>query len=233
MSFNDLLSSSKGPGVIGLIMALLVLIGFGLLATLAFEEDSGGKSLAGIVRQNGLRISNDGERLKSLNAKLATIPNRQIVADKVRTISARNKYLDAQFDAQTENLELAELRLDELEEHFFDYKNQYRAFVRDNAEGTELESLETTNGEIYHEVSIRKVTAVGLEMRHRDGLKRIPFEELPAKLQDYYQFDKDQKADEIQREMAMLRRHNKAVGIAHEHAEKANELRRTAARPWT
>ena len=45
MSFSDLMSSGRGPGVIGMVMALFVLLGFGLLFTLAFDEGFQGEGI--------------------------------------------------------------------------------------------------------------------------------------------------------------------------------------------
>jgi hypothetical protein len=38
MSFSDLMQSGRGPGVIGMLLALVVLVGFGLLFMFAFDE---------------------------------------------------------------------------------------------------------------------------------------------------------------------------------------------------
>ena len=45
------MSSARGPGVIGMIMALIVLLGFGVLFMFAFDEDlqGGGQTIEALV----------------------------------------------------------------------------------------------------------------------------------------------------------------------------------------
>ena len=55
--------------------------------------------------------------------------------------------------------------------------------------------MKTIDGKVYEHVSIRKVTALGMEIRHLNGLKRIHYQNLPDELQDRFQFtEADAKA---------------------------------------
>ena len=214
MSFTELMGSSRGPGVIGMLFAILVLVGFGLLFTLVFDESGGGKSLAAVIRDNRVRIASDRSALEIGEARLAKAGEYREAEAKLSEIGSKIGFLRTRIaEEETEAVTVRE-RIAVSKERFEDYKNEYRAFVRTEAEGSKLDSLETGDGKTFANVSIRKVTAVGIDIRHRDGLTRIEYEELPEEMQDYYQFDADQKAAEISREAKMKNRHYKAVAVA-------------------
>ncbi len=216
MSSSDLLTSARGPGVIGMLLALLVLLGFGTLFMLAFDEGGpgGGKSLASRIREADQKISASSSRIESGETVLSKIPDLKRISNELMEAKANNGFLDTRI-AQRKS-EIAGLKKDiaNLEEDIDDYKNQYRAFVRNNAEGTRMDELKTLSGEVYTDVDVRKVSAVGIEIRHRDGHKRIGFEDLPEEMQDYYQFDKDQMLAEVKREAEIRKEHNRAVAIS-------------------
>lgn len=219
MSFSDLLSSGKGPGVIGMLLALLVIIGFGSLYMLAFEDGSHqGKSLASIIRGNDTEISNLGDGIAAGEKKLATIPHLKEISAELDKTKGQNKFLAVRISERKAEVSLLEGTLDELDGQFEDYKNQYRAHVRNNAEGTKMDELKTRSGDIFNDVDVRKVTAIGIEIRHKDGHKRISFEELSDELQDYYQFDKDQMLAEATREAKIRKKHDSAVAASNQRA---------------
>lgn len=202
MAFDDLLSSAKGPGVIGMVMALIVLIGFGLLFMFAFDEGSqgGGKSLASVIKDNTAQIAAYKSAIEKHNATIATTPQRKEIADKLTKSRSISKSLETRIAAAKGKIKSIGTEIETAKEEWEDYKNSYRDHVRTKAEGTTLPEIKATDGMVYVDVEIRKVSAIGMDIRHRDGFKRISFEELPVELQDYYQFDKDQMLAEAERE---------------------------------
>jgi septal ring factor EnvC (AmiA/AmiB activator) len=213
MAFNDLFSSAKGPGVVGMIMALIVLLGFGLLFMLAFDEGSqgGGKSLTAVIRDNSIKIGELHARLASGNEKIAKAPERKKIADELASALSKNKSITTQISAKKAEIVALKTNITTIEEEWSDYKNQYRSHVRSKAAGTQLAELKTLDGTVYTNVDIRSVTAVGMDIRHRDGFKRISFGQLPADIQDHYQFDKEQMLAEVQRETKERDEHDKAT----------------------
>ncbi len=217
MSFIDLISSGKGPGVIGMLMAVLVLLGFGALFTFAFDEglQGGGPTLAGAVRQNENTIAE--KKVQIAEAK-ATIPARKKVAEDTQLAISVNNSLESQVATLKAAAAESSDSLAKAMESFESYKNDYRAFVRNSPENRQIKELTTKSGTVYTNVDIRNVTAVGLEIRHSDGLKRIAYKELPDEMQNYYQFDEDQKLAEMEREAAQKKKHITAVSLVNEAA---------------
>lgn len=226
MSFTELMGSSRGPGVIGMFFAVVVLAGFGLLYTLVYDESGGGKSLTAIIRDNESRIASDRQALESNQELLGRSGEFREIESKLSEAETKITFLRTRLSARESELDRLQEEAVVSKERFEDYKNEYRAFVRSNAEGTKLDLLETNEGETYHDVSIRNVTAIGIDIRHRDGLKRITFEDLPAEMQDYYQFDPAQKEAEVAREAKVRNKHHQAVAAADARREENMDIRR-------
>ncbi|MEM1083354.1 MAG: hypothetical protein AAGI48_04485 [Verrucomicrobiota bacterium] len=192
---TDLFTSSRGPGFIGTIMALIVLIGFGVLYVLVFDESlqGGGKTIESVI----------ADEAKSLNSLQSQINYSKERIDEVDGL----KELESEFEqlairARLTSKQLEELRVSEterlavvaeLDEGHKAYKESYRKSERAAAEGETMAQLETVSGKVYEEVKITDVDAVRMQIRHRGGITGVPFEELPANLQDRFQFDAEEK----------------------------------------
>ncbi len=221
MSFSELISSGKGPGVIGMLMAVMVLLGFGLLFMYSYDEtmQGGGPTLAGAIKENEKTLAEQESNVSAAEARLASIPLLKKIAEETKTMESINSSLESQVAGRKAVVAATAAALAESRQTFSDYKDQYREFVRNSDQNRQIEELVTRDGTVYKNVEIRKVTAVGIEIRHADGIKRIVYEELPDEMKDYYQFDEDQKLAAIQREAVERKQHMTAVSLAHEAAD--------------
>lgn len=227
MGSTDLLTSAKGPGLLGMLLAIFVLIGFGALFMLALDEGGPNKkSLAARIRDADKRIASQTAMIADGEKILASIPALKRTSSELLEAGARRDFLRARIGQRNSEVRELETGIQGLHEEFSDYKNRYRAFVRNEATGTKMEELKTLSGETFSDVEIRKVTAVGLEIRHRHGHKRIGFADLDEEMQDHYQFNEEQKLAELQREAKVRKRRNRAVAIANKAADRRAAERR-------
>ena len=86
-----------------------------------------------------------------------------------------------------------------------------RRLSRLKAEGEELAHLKTTTGDEYHELVITRVTDIGVVFRHRGGIARIPFAELPVAWQDRFYYDRDRALLALKSERVAQARYDRAV----------------------
>ena len=221
MAFIDLFSSAKGPGVIGSLMGLAVLACFGVLATLALDEkyQNGGKSLEFIIRQNDAEILVVKKQIESYQADLTVVPRLKQISESLTLATGRNTLFTTEVSALTSSVSELEAGVETISNEWEDYKNLYRTHVRTKAVGTTLPELKTVQGKVYQEVEIRLVTAIGIDIRHKDGLGRIKFEDLPKEMRDYYQYDEKQMLVAAHREAQERDRHNKAIQAVNQVAE--------------
>lgn len=232
MSFSDLMSSGRGPGVIGMLLAMVVLVGFGLLFMFAFDEGMQGadQSIESLISNQAKEIDSLMSGIAHGEKELTKAPALIAAGKKLKDLKRENQFRDGNIEGLKKGIasanEAITVKLAEIEA----YKEKYRAYARGKAKGRELERLETRDGSAYQKVVIREVTAIGFQIMHDGGQKRIAFEQLPAEMQDEFQFDPKQKAEAVSKEEAMRDVHENAVTAAQEVAgQQAVEQREKAA----
>jgi hypothetical protein len=216
MSFSDLMSSGRGPGVIGMLLALVVVAGFGILFLFAFDDGMQGadQSIESLIAQQSKDISSLRSSIADSNKRLEVRPALESKAKQLKSETGEIMMRTARIDSLHKSIATTKAAIAANLEGFEKYKDEYRAFARNQAKGEELPSLKTLGGTVYEKVKIREVTAIGMEISHNDGHKRIPYEDLPEDLQDRFQFDTKQKQLAIAAEDSANKKHNEAVAIA-------------------
>jgi hypothetical protein len=210
MSFTDLMSSGRGPGVIGALFALVVLLGFGFLFSLASDPGED-RSLESVVRDQTKEILTKRGFVATGEASLKLAPSRIAEAIELTRLNLEGEIQKKLALTLQSEIAASKAEIEERKTAFEAYKDGYRAFVRGKAKGEIIPVLETLTGVIYKNANIREVTAIGIQVRHDDGQKRIPFEELPAEMRDYYQFDPAQKEKAAANEARVRDQHEAAV----------------------
>jgi hypothetical protein len=90
--------------------------------------------------------------------------------------------------------------------------HQYRshtAQIRANAIGEKIESLKSTEGKEYKDVTIKEIHPQGMRISHATGAANLPFDRLPQKLQQRFNFDRDEAmkfADQAKQRQEALRK---------------------------
>src|SRR5688572_6833776 len=137
MSFSDLVSSSRGPGVIGTFVAFIVLGGFALLYFMVFDErmQGGDKTIGTVIREQEIAIDSHKSRIESLRAKEETAGKRDAIAREVQSISRTIDAETARKAELTEQVAAGQAELQAIDEKWEAYKDQYRAQVWREAEG--------------------------------------------------------------------------------------------------
>lgn len=216
MSFTDMMSSGRGPGAIGVVMALFVMIGFGLLFVFVFDEgmQGGDRTIESYIAEQRREIEKREQLIRIGEEELAAAGGRAGIQAELDRTKLEIRPLRSRALALATEIEESEAALKAGEEAFVQYRDDYRTHVREQAKGREMDELKTADGTVYHEVSIREVTAIGMQIRHRDGHKRIPYADLPQDMIDHFQFDDEQRATALRREQEMHRRHEQAVAAA-------------------
>lgn len=200
MSLSDFLSSSRGPGLVGLVLAIVVLAGFVLLGTLTLDErfQGGGKSMEGMARENESEISLLKTQLQAMKEKLAEYAVRHQQTAQLTELNIKIEQAKGAHAMTMEKLAQANAEADNIEEQMQDYKARYREHIRAEAVGTTMDKLTTLNGTTYEQVKISSVSAIGVNILHNSGSCRISYEDLPAAMQEHYQFEAEE-AEMLQR----------------------------------
>lgn len=228
MSFSDLMSSGRGPGVIGMIMALIVIGGFGVLFMFAFDSEMQGKgvTIESIIRDQAKEIDELNYQITHGKKALESAPRLIEAAARQDELKRENIFRSASLKSLKEAFTGGQEQFIGTTKSWEDYKNEYRTHVRSKAVGETFAELITKTGSNYKRVEIRTVTPVGIQIRHEDGQKRIPFEELPEEMQDRFQFDIANKELALAAENKHREEHEAAVAVANQLEEKDMEASR-------
>lgn len=216
ISFSDLMSSGRGPGVIGMVMALIVLLGFGLLFMFAFDDryQGGGRTIEALIIHQAQDIQRDKTAIEAGNKQLEQASVRVADARELSRLKRESTANEEKIGVLKNKIVAGKAEIVQRIQALENYKTSYRTFARGKAKGEVIEKLETLSGAVYKNVSFREVTAIGIQIRHDDGSKRIPYEELPAAMQDRFQFDPKEKEKAVATETADRAEHEASVAVA-------------------
>ncbi len=216
MSFGEMMESSRGPGVIGMLMALAVMAIFVMLFIFAFDEkfQGGGKTIESVIAEQAREIADVKTAISNAEDQLTDVPARTARTNELVSFKRENQSMAALIDSLESGIKSANENIASITLEFETYKDKYRSLARGKAKGESIERLEARDGNVYQNVIIREVTAIGIQIMHDGGLKRVPFEELPASLVDRFQFDAKQKAAAIAKEDGERAQHDTAVSTA-------------------
>jgi hypothetical protein len=137
MSFSDLMSSGRGPGVIGMVMALIVLLGFGLLFMVATDEgfQGGDQSIESLIAHQAKDIEFSKGALERGVKSLGDAPERIKWTKELNSLQRGTPVFKERIVALGGNIQSRKAEAVRGERAFEDYKNQYRAHVRSKAKG--------------------------------------------------------------------------------------------------
>lgn len=205
-----------------MVMALIVLVGFGLLFLFATDEgfQGGEQSIQSQIAHQTRDIEFFNESIEKGRKLLGDAPARIKIAKELERLKRGSLTLQERVINLGRNIESGKAAVICGNAAFESYKDQYRAYVRGKAKGETMETLQTHGGVVYKNVSIREVTAIGIQIRHDDGQKRIAFEELPDAMKDYFQFDAKQKTAAMAKEQSTWNEHEAAAAVAGDLADK-------------
>ena len=222
MSFSDLMESGRGPGVIGTMLALVVVAGFGTLFMFAFDErmQGGDHSIESIITQQAKDIDTYKGAIATAEQTLGKSASLEALSIKLTVLKKNNQARAERITSLNQGVEAGQAALSAATAELAAYKDRYRALVRGQAKGQTIPRLQTSRGTVYENLSIREVSAIGMQIRYDGGLARIPYEELPPEMQDHFQFDAQQKAAASAQESATRQDHETAVSEANLAAER-------------
>ena len=205
-----------------MLLALVVLAVFVLFYIFAFDAEmqGGGQTIESVIASQAEDITNIRLGISRCEEELRDLPKLEGTSKRLVKVNRENQSRSGVIASLEDGVVKANDSLSAKIEEFEAYKDVYRAFVRGEAKGMTMDRLETREGKVYENVTIREVTAIGVQIRFDGGLRRIPFEEMPEDMQDHFQFDKDQKESAVAREIAIRNKHEAAVLAAKSAAQE-------------
>ena len=221
MSPREIIAYLKGSAVHVIILVIGVVTAYVVVGKFKSGELSfGGGSLQQKISNQEKDLEELKKRLQVGKERLAKREALDEKAEELAVMQAELKQLQEANAVAAGKLSSLEKGLIETEEMYEAYRKRYRSHVREKAVGTKMEKITTLGGKTYEQVTIKSVGALGLNITHKDGSRRIPFNDLPKDLQKRYQFDEEEAEAQLKREAEIRRRHRMAQAAAQAAAEE-------------
>lgn len=216
MGFSDLLTSSRGPGVIGTLLALLVLVGFGTLYLFVFDEglQGGGKTIEAVIRDDGLHLESQELQIRSFERQIEEASHLKDQARELEDVKLRLELGVKALAARKSEREASETAVIDAAQALEAYKDAYRASEWASAQGEELGNVKSLSGRLYEKVVIRRVDHTGIQITDSTGPKSIDSDELPLALQDRFQFSDVRKTEVVTKRETEFQTHSDNVDVA-------------------
>lgn len=202
---TELFTSHRGAGVIGTLLALIILGGFCLLYFLVFDKQfqGGAQTLESIIEEDARHLAKLKQRhVSNLRELEATKGHREVEKDLRSSITKRDivvkqrEGLEADLAAKSSGIRDFEQQVDQ-------YRQAYRESARATMVGREMDELKTTDGKTYSKVKVTGIDAVRMQIRHQGGITGVPLDVLSEDLQQYLQVDENEKDRRLAAEAAV------------------------------
>ena len=206
-----MLSDNDHPGIftflLGLIVVVLVAVGLSSLANVKFSiASSSPKSIGPELQANQEEIEHLTGSLSTQTPRLAQAEARSQAALSTRT-ALRGKLADqtTQLTALAAEITALQQAIPDLTDEFRRYRANYRTVVWERAVGESLGTLTVRGAREYRQAVIKRVTEVGLEISHEQGIARIHAPDLDPALQDRFQWNDEERRQQLEAELAQER----------------------------
>ncbi len=202
MSFTN-----ESSGVFGWLMGLVVIVmigvGMSMMVDRRFQFSSNNKEIETVIKEETQHLADLSARVPKARAKLESLEQpRQLMARELDELKLRlpvSRQRIQELKAGIENLKSA---IRSQDESMAVYRRSFRDQTWREAVGEKHAQLALKSGKLYENTVIQRVTAVGLEISHRDGLARIDFTELDRTWMERFQWRFDERESTIAGEEA-------------------------------
>jgi hypothetical protein len=204
-----MLSADEHPGVftfmVGMIVLVMAGVGLSLVIDRRLSFSSGKLRIEREINLDAAELEGlvaaREERSRLLELQTAKPQNAAETATevlgKIETMRRRQETLE-------ENRKQLHQEIAGIEENFLRFRAEYRRKTWTGAQGEKLGDLVLANGREYRGATITRVTDVGLEIRHADGIARIQAPDLEQEIQDRFQWNDEERRKVLKLESAHL-----------------------------
>ena len=191
--FEDMLSSHRGAGFIGTLIAVGIFIALGSLFILVSDEDfqGGGKTIESEIRDQKAQIEQLGVTIENYKKSIIAGKENQKSGEQFESLSRQIKPRQERITAAQEQIVTYNKEIEQLYQNWEKYKTAYRADIRAKTIGAKYPALVTKSGRTYTNATIRKIDNVRITVSHEQGSGSITWNDLPDEIIDLLQFTQE------------------------------------------
>jgi hypothetical protein len=189
-----MLSDEDNSGLLTFMVGIAVVVFCGIGLSIVIDQRLSSSNSVMSLEKSIERGRLEFEELQTLHAdslrRLEMIETKSLsVTAELAAIRGEAAVLETRLVSLDSTRRSLQSTIETLEKEYSRYRDEYRETTRDAAINQSLGTLTTLGGRQYHQVFITRVTEVGLEIRHKDGLARIKAADLEQSLKDRFQWN--------------------------------------------
>jgi hypothetical protein len=199
VSFSENLG---GPGVVGVGLGLLVLLGFGGLTMAVWDGRLNGENatkLRDMVNSQDAQILGIKGDITRAQEDILYAKRKEVALDKLESL---NKVVEASAEKREEMKQAvaeAEKAIGTIGEDQIAYRDKYRVYGRERAIGEEFEELELRDGKVLKQVTLRRISPNKVAFGTQYGSTSVTWEELPESWSSRFQIGEGEIEEHNQR----------------------------------
>lgn len=230
----DWMENYGGPASVGVILGLVVLLGFGGLTAAIWDGRLNGDDATELreeVRvQEGEIVGLEREIAYTKDENLA-FKRKEAVANKLKSLKKVLAATTVRRDELKEAVAASQAEIAAIHQEQDDYREEYRAYERNRAIGEIYQTIELTNGKVLTDVKLRRMTPDKVSFATEFGSTSVTWDELPPEWKVRFQVgsgevEAHRKAlEEAKMARALIMEENRDVNIANlKLKEKKNRI---------
>lgn len=185
----------------GMIVLVLVAVGFSLLLDKRFKFSSGVNEIRREIEADAADLRTITQRHEDLSTEFARAKMTRVDSSKEHTeLTRKLGTLNQQLQSLRGRKADLEIAVGQVGAEFSSYRSKYRARTWAKAVGEKLGTLTLRSGREYKDSIITKVTDVGLEIRHEHGIARVQAPDLPHAMQERFQWSDEERRLRLKKE---------------------------------
>ena len=189
-----MLVDNDTSGIITFMIGVIVLVMFGIGLSFLVNKQFKFSSGVGEIHWEIVTNTTEIEELRVRKDRNERVLNANIeIFTRLETLRQRQAALEESENEVRESITA-------MESAFTRYRADYRRKAWAGASGESLGTLAIQGGRVFQQVSIARVTEVGLEIRHECGTARIQAPDLDLKMRDRFQWSDEERRSRLEEE---------------------------------
>lgn len=186
----------------GMVVLVMTAVGLSMVMDRKMKSSSGNSSIQREIKSaqedlEHLRVFHD-ERSQLLTSSGSQLVSGSALRTEIRRKSELLGKRQVELEARREALIST---IPKLESAFSGYRAEYRRQTWAKAVGEKLGTFAIRGGREYHDAVITRITDVGIEIRHKDGIARVQAPDLDQKFQDRFQWSDEERRARLKEEL--------------------------------
>lgn len=223
---SDFFDSARSPGVIGVVLGLVVLVGFGALGMAVFDGRLNGDNATRLkeeVRAQSITIFSLEDDIERAEKKLVDQKRNEAVHQKLAVVSKTMELLEKKEKEFAPQITKLREEIKQLGEDQLAYRDEYRVYERKRAVGETFDEVALASGKVLKKAQVREILTDKVRFTTEYGSASAEWKDLPQSWRDRFQIGEGELEKHSQMMDEMRRKRGQATAAA--QAQRGTQLR--------